>query len=65
MTVIKPPKGFCIRQPTPDSAELVIGNGDHTCQVYQLDFTDVRLLSMQAARAVAYWPAEPQIIDAA
>jgi hypothetical protein len=53
-------KTIVIRSPSPDSAELVIGNGDHTCKVYPLTFEQVRLLSHQACRAVAFWPAEPQ-----
>jgi len=52
------PVTVTIRQPDHDAVELAIGDGGGRCQVFQLSFSQLRLLLAQAADALSRWPIE-------
>lgn len=51
------PALFTLRQPSMDSAELVITERGRS-KVYRLSFSQIRLLNAQSAQALAHWPVQ-------
>lgn len=51
---------FTIRCPEAGEAELVVSNGDHTCEVHSLNYYQLKALLLQATNALFFWPVEPK-----